>query len=46
MCDIHNNVESCNYDGGDCCGPNVTCMICNNIICVIDNSDAGCTCHE
>ena len=31
MCDIHNNVESCDYDGGDCCGPNVITLYCTVI---------------
>ena len=31
-CDDENNIESCNYDDGDCCGSNVVtryCLECN-----------------
>ena len=32
FCDDIANIEECNYDGGDCCGPNISmdfCFECN-----------------
>ena len=26
QCDDEVNTPECNYDGGDCCGPNVNCL--------------------
>ena len=25
FCDSKTNIEICNYDGGDCCGPHISC---------------------
>ena len=32
-CDDENNNESCGFDGGDCCGPNVDTQYCTECIC-------------
>ena len=35
ICDDDNNVESCDWDGGDCCGDhvsNVCCHFCDNSV--------------
>ena len=32
-CDDVTNTEECNYDGGDCCGPNVNTDFCSECIC-------------
>ena len=32
-CDDQNNVESCEWDGGDCCGPNVNSNFCDECAC-------------
>ena len=32
-CDDENNNESCGFDGGDCCGPNVNTQYCTECIC-------------
>ena len=34
--DIDNNVE-CNFDGGDCCGPNVNTNYCTECLCLNEN---------
>ena len=33
FCDDTNNIEECNYDGGDCCGINVQKNFCVNCTC-------------
>ena len=33
FCDDANNIEECNYDGGDCCGINVQKNFCVNCTC-------------
>ena len=33
--DINNNIE-CNYDGGDCCGPNANTLYCQECLCLND----------
>ena len=33
FCDDANNIEECNYDGGDCCGINVQNNFCVNCTC-------------
>ena len=33
FCDDANNIEECNYDGGDCCGINVQKNFCVNCSC-------------
>ena len=32
-CDDERNNEKCNFDGGDCCGPNVNTLYCNECKC-------------
>ena len=32
-CDDENNNNDCNFDGGDCCGPNVGTQYCTQCIC-------------
>ena len=32
-CDDENNNEGCQFDGGDCCGPNVLTDYCTECIC-------------
>ena len=32
-CDDENNNDDCNFDGGDCCGPNVNTQYCTECIC-------------
>ena len=32
-CDDENNNDDCNFDGGDCCGPNVNTQYCTQCIC-------------
>ena len=33
-CDDMNNVASCDYDGGDCCGDNVDTSYCTQCLCL------------
>ena len=33
FCDDANNIEDCNYDGGDCCGISVQKNFCVNCTC-------------
>ena len=33
-CDDQNNHLQCNYDGGDCCGPNVNTDYCSQCLCL------------
>ena len=33
-CDDMNNIVECNFDGGDCCGPNVNTAYCNQCQCL------------
>ena len=43
-CDDINNIVECNFDGGDCCGPNVNTAYCNQCQCLTgDNSQL---CHS
>ena len=35
-CDDNNNNLECNYDGGDCCGPNVNTDYCTECLCLDD----------
>ena len=35
-CDDENNNQECNYDSGDCCGPNVNTQFCTECICFED----------
>ena len=35
-CDDENNNLECNYDSGDCCGPNVNTQYCTECICFED----------
>ena len=37
-CDDINNNPECNYDSGDCCGPNVNTQWCQVCLCLEDNS--------
>ena len=32
-CDDKNNYAQCDYDAGDCCGPNVNTLFCSSCIC-------------
>merc|ERR1711962_517032 len=40
-CDDENNIESCNFDGGDCCGPNVVKKYCLECHCHNVKEDCG-----
>ena len=33
-CDDENNNEACFFDGGDCCGPNVSTQSCTECLCL------------
>ena len=33
-CDDTNNMVECNFDGGDCCGPNVITVYCTQCQCL------------
>ena len=33
-CDDENNNAECNFDGGDCCGPNVDMSFCSECACL------------
>ena len=35
-CDDENNNLECNYDSGDCCGPNINTQYCTECICFED----------
>ena len=37
-CDDNNNNPGCNYDGGDCCGPNVNTLYCQECLCLNDST--------
>ena len=37
VCDDENNNEACEYDGGDCCGPNVDTEHCKECQCLDPN---------
>ena len=30
-CDDNNNLQSCDWDGGDCCGPNIGTTYCTEV---------------
>ena len=36
-CDDNNNFESCDWDGGDCCGVNVNTEYCTVCVCLDPN---------
>ena len=36
-CDDFNNNMECNFDGGDCCGPNVNTQWCTECLCLNEN---------
>ena len=38
FCDDEANTKSCDYDGGDCCGPNVLIDYCTICECIIEES--------
>ena len=40
-CDDLMNIVECNYDGGDCCGPNVTHGNCSECICHYNITTGG-----
>ena len=40
-CDDGNNNQECNYDGGDCCGPNVNTQYCTACQCLGDGGSSG-----
>ena len=33
ICDDGNNIATCDFDGGDCCGPDVNTLYCNQCKC-------------
>ena len=33
ICEDTNNIAACNFDGGDCCGPNVSKQYCEECKC-------------
>ena len=33
ICDDGNNIAACDFDGGDCCGPNVNTLYCHECKC-------------
>ena len=37
-CDDNSNNPECNYDGGDCCGPNVNTLYCQECLCLNDST--------
>ena len=39
-CHDHVNTAECNYDGGDCCGPNVNILNCDDCICYSQHCDS------
>merc|ERR1712151_529550 len=41
-CDDNNNVESCEYDGGDCCGTSVKTKFCTKCECLDPSYEEGC----
>ena len=46
-CDDIANTEICSYDGGDCCGCNVSTQYCSDCQCIYPNgSGGGTTCHQ
>jgi len=36
-CDDNNNLQTCNWDGGDCCGPNIGTAYCTECKCLDPN---------
>ena len=42
FCDDENNVESCDWDGGDCCGDNVITTYCTACECLDPNFETTC----
>ena len=36
FCDDDNNNAGCDFDGGDCCGPNVRKNFCSQCLCLAD----------
>ena len=46
-CDDLTNNKECNYDGGDCCGPNPQTMFCIICQCIAEGDDIiGAGCYE
>ena len=45
-CDDENNNPDCEWDGGDCCGPNVKKDYCYLCACLDPNTDCTDTCAE
>ena len=41
-CDDENNVESCDWDGGDCCGDNVVTTYCEACECLDPDFESTC----
>lgn len=41
-CDDETNIPECNYDDGDCCGPNADYEYCDTCECIDDGIDFGC----
>ena len=40
-CDDSNNNLNCNFDGGDCCGPNVNTLWCTECLCLEEGGGAS-----
>ena len=40
-CDDGNNNQECNFDGGDCCGPNVNTEYCTECQCLSEGGLTG-----
>ena len=44
ICDDANNIEECQWDGGDCCGDNVNTQYCEDCACLDPGAgDSGTT---
>ena len=37
VCDDNNNNIECNFDGGDCCGPEAVTTVCHDCLCLDSN---------
>ena len=46
LCDDQNNVEECEWDGGDCCGPFVNLYYCTACQCLDPNPNVTCNCQS
>ena len=39
-CDDHQNIPECNFDGGDCCGDEVTHGYCSKCLCIGNHTES------